>query len=130
MLRAGIKITGFGAVLLLLSSFVACTTGEPTTEDKGFGIADITSNPEEYEGKTVTVSGEYRGWEVGYGSAPVTRSDWVLKDETVGIYVTGKAPSGLDPVKDRGRKITVTGIVKVKDSQAYIEAKIIKVEGG
>ena len=55
---------------------------------------------------------------------PVTRSDWVLKDETGSIYVTGKVSPGLDPVEDIGEKITVYGIVRLKDNQAYIEAKI------
>lgn len=74
----------------------------------------------------VTVSGEYRGWEAGYGSPPVTRSDWIVRDETGGIYVTGKVSPGLDPVEDRGKEITVCGVVKVKDGQTYIEAEAIK----
>ena len=71
------------------------------------------------------MSGEYRGWEPGYGSPPVTRSDWVLKDETGGIYVTSKVSPGLDPTKDIGKRITVSGLVRVKDGQAYIEARAV-----
>ena len=88
-------------------------------------IGDINSDPAGYVGKTVTVSGEYRGWEAGHGSPPVTRSDWVLKDATGVIYVTGMAPSGFDPAADVGEEVTVYGIVRVKDSQAYIEAETI-----
>ncbi len=74
----------------------------------------------------MTLSGEYRGWEAGHGSPTVTRSDWILQDETGAIYITGKAPPGFDPVKDIGKKVTVHGIVRVKDDQAYIEAEIIR----
>ena len=97
----------------------ACAGNERVT------IGDINSDPAGYVGKTVTVSGEYRGWEAGHGSPPVTRSDWVLKDATGAIYVTGMALSGFDPVTDVGKKVTVYGVVRVKDSQAYIEAETI-----
>ncbi len=126
MFRAGLKITGFATVLFLLVSFMACAASEQMTGGEEISIASILSNPTEYEGKTVTLSGEYRGWESGYGSPPVTRSDWVLKDDTGAIYITGKASPGLDPVEDRGQEITVYGVVKVKDNQAYIEAEIIR----
>ena len=126
MFGAGSKAIAFGVVMSLLAFFTACTTGEQTTREEGISISDITSNPTGYEGKTVTLSGEYRGWEPGHGSPPETRSDWVLKDDTGSIYVTGKVSPGLDPVKDIGKKITVDGIVRVKDSQAYIEAKIVR----
>ena len=143
MCRVSLKIASLSTALflLLLLSSAACTTGEEVTAeeqatdgervaggeqvtgDEQITIADIASDPAGYEGKAVTLSGEYRGWEPGYGSPPVTRSDWVLRDETGGIYVTGKVSPGLDPVKDRGEMITVHGVVRVKDGQAYIEAK-------
>ncbi len=129
MFRAGLRVVSFGMILLLLVSAGACAGGGQIIGEEQVAIADITSNPTGYEGQTVTVSGEYRGWESGHGSPPVTRSDWVLQDETGGIYITGKVSPGLDPVEDRGKKITVYGIVRLKDGQAYIEAKIIKGEG-
>ena len=89
------------------------------------GWVDLKHDVSEYAGKTVTLSGEYRGWEPGFGSPPVTRSDWILKDETGGIYITGKAPPGLDPVEDRGTEVTVRGVVKVKDGRAYLEAESV-----
>jgi len=98
----------------------------PDNSNSTISIADIISDPEIYEGKTVILNGEYRGWESGYGTAPVTRSDWVLKDATGAIYVTGLVPSGLDPVDDRGTEVIVHGIVKIKDNQAYIQATEIK----
>ncbi len=144
LLRTGLGIISCGLVLSLLVLPTACLPGEqvnrygitsepteaegkiPTESGEQVTIADIASNPTEYEGKTVTVSGEYRGWESGHGSPPVTRSDWILRDETGGIYVTGKVPPGLDPVEDKGKKITVYGVVRLKGDQAYIEAEIIR----
>jgi len=73
------------------------------------------------------VSGEYQGWSGGYGSPPVTRSDWVITDETGGIYVTGKS-SGLDPVSDKGKKISVVGKVEA-NAQVYLIAEIITIGG-
>ena len=125
MLRISLRIISLGTVLLLLGCLLACAEGMQTASAEGLTIADITSNPTKYEGKTVTVSGEYRGWESGHGSPPVTRSDWVIKDGTGAIYVTGKAAPGLDPTEDRGKGITVYGVVKVKGEQAYIEAEKI-----
>ncbi len=122
----GSKVIAFGVVIPLLGFFTACATAEPIKQEASISVADITSNPTEYEGKTVTLSGEYRGWEAGYGSPPVTRSDWVLKDTTGAIHVTGKMSTGLDPMDDRGKTITVDGIVKVKEGQAYIEAQTIR----
>lgn len=75
----------------------------------------------------VTVSGEYQGWNGEYGSPPVTRSDWVIADETGWIYVTGRYP-GLDPAKDKGKKITVVGKVEAND-QVFFRAETIKIGG-
>ena len=85
-------------------------------------IGSILDNPEKYQGQRVVVSGTYQGMKAEYGSPPVTRSDWVIKDDTGWIYVTGIIPR-LNPYRDIGRSITVYGIVKVTDSgQPYIQA--------
>lgn len=82
-------------------------------------INRIKDNPNAYVGQTVKISGGYRGWETGHGSPPVSRSDWVLRDETGSIYVTGIA--GLRYPEDLGQAIQATGIVRIKDGQPYIE---------
>jgi hypothetical protein len=41
------------------------------------------------------------------------------------IYVTGLLP-GLDPVEDIGLILEVSGMVRVKEGEPYIEAKNIK----
>ena len=99
-------------------------------EDAGkIAIGQIINSPPEFEGKPVTVAGEYRGWQAenGYGP-PVTRSDWVVKDDTGWIYVTGEGP-GVDPTQDIGCPIEVRGMVRVTDQGVpYIEAKNAKVK--
>lgn len=92
-------------------------------------IADIWAEPSAYEGLTVTVSGEYRGWESGHGSPPVTRNDWVIQDDTGSIYVTGSTLR-LNYPDDVGKPIRITGVVRLKGEQAYIEAKGIGHSGG
>lgn len=86
-------------------------------------IGNLKKNPSLYLGKTVTVKGEYRGWKAECGPPPVTRSDWGVRDETGTIYVTGKPASHLDPYKDIGRKITVTGTFHLKKNP-YAHLKI------
>lgn len=73
----------------------------------------------------MVVSGEYQGWNAEYGSPPVTRSDWVISDETGWIYVSGRYP-GLDPVRDKGKELTVVGKVEAKD-QVYLKAEKITI---
>lgn len=87
-------------------------------------ISEIIEDPTAYIGKEAAIAGEYRGWqsEEGYGP-PVTRSDWVIRDESGEIYVTGKLP-GFDPVKDIGKNIKVKGVVKIdRNGRPYIDAK-------
>jgi hypothetical protein len=89
-------------------------------------IGDIIANPAKYQFGLVTVIGEYRGWQ-GEGTAPpVTYSDWVIKDDTGLIYVTGLLP-GFDPVEDIGLILEVSGMVGVKEGESYIEAKSVKI---
>ena len=127
--RVNAVASACGLVLFLMVSAAACTGSEQTAGTGGVSIADITSNPAEYEGKTVTLTGEYRGWEPGHGSPPVTRSDWVLKDESGAIYVSGRVSPGLDPVEDCGRELTVRGIIRVINNQAYLQAQLITESG-
>jgi len=93
-------------------------------------IADIRSTPAAYEGKIVTIEGEYQGWKGGFGGPPVTRSDWLVQDTTGWLYVTAK-PSGLDPLTDVGHPIKVTGLVRMtKDGEPYLYAQEIEIKTG
>lgn len=88
-------------------------------------ISDIVKDIKNYLGKKVLITGEFRGWEGSAGPPPVTRSDWVIKDETGYIYVLGAPP--FNPIEDKGKKILIIGTLKVSKSNIpYIEPIIIE----
>jgi hypothetical protein len=97
---------------------------------------DILADPKGFEGRSVTLVGYYRGWdllgEVGSGP-PVTRSDWVIRDGGGAIYVrAGLAVEGDIPLNPGSREDTekvlrVTGIVRVTgEGRPYIEPQRIE----
>lgn len=83
-------------------------------------LETVMVHHESYIGQTVTIWGQYRGWEQGYGAPPVTKSDWVLKRGEHAIYVTGDS-LGLRHPDNIGVWVKVTGIVRVKNGVPYIE---------
>ena len=136
----------FVTVSLLTASAAACQptatpgiTLPPATPSLAFTrvVQDILADPNAFEGQPVSVVGYYRGWDLlgEAGSAPpVTRSDWVVRDETGAIYVlAGLAVEGeinLNPgsTQDTTRVVRVTGVVRVTDAgQPYIEPTRIEV---
>lgn len=94
-------------------------------------VQDILSNPANYLGQQVIVVGYYRGWNLlgeASGQSPITRSDWVIKDNSGAIYVSagGDLPgiSNLVPgsLKDTTKVLRLTGVVRqTKAGQPYIE---------
>jgi len=117
----------FLAVLLVTACQQAPPSPVPLAKPS---IGDIRGAPTAYEGKVVTIEGKYQGWKGGFGSPPVTRSDWLLQDATGWLYVTGK-PAGLDPLSDVGRPIKVTGLVKItKGGEPYLSAQEIVIKAG
>lgn len=58
-------------------------------------IGPILANPDKWLGQNVRIVGYYEGWDV-FGSAgtapPLTRSDWVVRDESGAMYVGGGNP--------------------------------------
>jgi hypothetical protein len=108
------------------------TPKELTSIIAGF-LSDTAS-----EGRTVTIVGYYRGWDL-LGEAnqppPVTRSDWVIKDKSGALYIqaNGVEIERLDKLgsgeallpSDKGATkhiLRVTGIVRFTPNlQCYIE---------
>jgi len=92
----------------------------------------VIADPLFYQGKSITVVGYYRGWDLLHEtniSPPVTRSDWVVKDATGAIYVNanseGELPNGLLPssLEAVDTILEINGIVRVtKGGQPYIDA--------
>lgn len=97
-----------------------------STEEKSeyTSIQEIWNNPEKYQNQMVTLHGQYQGWHgEGIKHPLITRSDWVIKDDTGAIYVTGKTALKLRPEKDIGIEIIVKGQVLLnKDMVPYIKA--------
>jgi hypothetical protein len=85
-------------------------------------IGDIMRSPETYRGKEVSLSGSFRGWSGAVGPPPVSRSDWVLKDDTGAIYVNGPFPPGcVPPMAGMGSNVRIRGTVRTDArGRAYI----------
>lgn len=94
------------------------------TEYISIPIKEIWNNPEKYQNQMVTLHGQYQGWHgEGIKHPLITRSDWVIKDDTGAIYVTGRTALRLRPEKDIGIEIIVKGQVLLnKDMVPYIKA--------
>jgi len=125
---------------LLLAALCACCAGQPASpaaETPGFTqiVGQILDDPEGFAGQKVQVIGYFRGWDLlkeAEGESPVTRSDWVVKDDSGAIYVTvgGETTGSLSPgeMADTEKVIRVAGIVRLADSgQPYIEPTTVEV---
>jgi hypothetical protein len=94
-------------------------------------IEDLVTKPERYEGRTVTVRGQFRGENL-FGDLPSSSrnrsSDWVIKDDVFAVWVTGRKPKGsgfsLDGSlkRDSGKWLQVTGRVRVSRGVVTLEA--------
>ena len=94
-------------------------------------IGNILSSPELYTGKQVEIVGYYRGWDLLkeiQSGPPVSRSDWVIADDSGAIYVTGLAPQRLDPSSrnDIDAVIHLTAIVERNQKGTYLNAQKIE----
>jgi len=105
--------------------------GEAEFEIKGsyVKIGSIIAEPESYDGREVKIKGKFIGWsmpEHEIVTPMITRSDWIVEDESGAIYVTGLSSEPLDPTNDVGRRVIVTGIVRLRDGKPYIEGKSLR----
>jgi hypothetical protein len=123
-----------GKCILLAACLVAllaagCQQAAPLPSPPAItSIGDIRAAPAAYDGKVVTIEGEYQGWQGGFGPPPVTRSDWLVQDASGWLYITGK-PAGLDPLADVGQPIKVTGLVRItEDGEPYLYAQEIEIK--
>ena len=74
-------------------------------------IKQVIENAARMNDQQVDLSGSFRGWSGCPASTMITRSDWVLEDETGCIYVTGTFPAGVSPEKAKGERVQVFGRV-------------------
>jgi len=97
----------------------------------GVSLLEIITNPGPYAVKPITVIGVFAGRNL-FGDLPAGSqrmpSDWVLKQETNAVWVTGKQPQGrgwkLDPDYrgDTGKWLQVTGRVEAVNGVTYLRA--------
>jgi len=124
------KNSNIVCLLLVVSAIfwaMACASS-PDVEDttgKVLTINAIKDNPDGYAGKTVLLTGRFKGWEGPCQEAPPkTRSDWMLADDTGCIYVSGRVPKGLRPMSPNDEPVTLTGVVRLtKQGVPYLEAQ-------
>ncbi len=96
-------------------------------------VGTILQAPREFEGRVFDIIAYYRGSNLlgeARGSPPVTKTDWVIADETGALYVTGMRPQGLDPQSraDIWSLVRVRGVVVyVRLGTSYLEARRVEV---
>ena len=95
-------------------------------------VKDLIEWPRFFRARSFILEGEYRGWRAKGLGAPVSagppkhRGDWIFRDETGALYVTGESPKGLDPITDCGRRIRVEGTCGLTDAKVpYVRAQTI-----
>lgn len=86
---------------------------ELANKDTSVTIKQILDEPASCENHDVTVQGLYKGWSGKCESSTMlTRSDWILEDETGCIYVTGRMmPTGSPADQPKGERVLVQGKV-------------------
>jgi hypothetical protein len=114
-------------MLASMTALSACHSvpAQAVVTDAPDSIARIVRLPKEYSARTVTVSGVFAGWNGACrGPVPATRSDWMVEDGGVCLYVTGAMPKGFSaapPKRGIGEKISVTGKVELtQDGRPYL----------
>ncbi|MBU0483455.1 MAG: hypothetical protein KKB30_02940 [Proteobacteria bacterium] len=92
-------------------------------------IAGLKSRSNTYAGQKVLLSGVFKGWKGAcFGAPPVTRSDWMLEDDSGCLYVTGPLPAGLDALKPNSEQIMVKGLVLTdRKGEPYLEAESVTI---
>ncbi|MDL1967046.1 MAG: hypothetical protein LWW97_00510 [Deltaproteobacteria bacterium] len=120
----------FTLIFMILTILISCGRVQSNEQDAPLEytpIGEIWKDIQKYENEVITVCGRYRGWQGGGLKNPlITRSDWVVKDSTGAIYVTGKFPAGLGKNVTLGTEIVVKGqLLLSKDKAPYIKVKKI-----
>lgn len=95
-------------------------------------IAAVIAHPNDYAGREVEIVGYYRGWDLlkeVQGTSPVTRSDWVIADNSGAIYVTGIAPQNLNPASQQDTKtlIRLAAIVEQNQNGVYLRGTSVEI---
>ena len=86
-------------------------------------IKQVIENASRMNEQQVELTGAFRGWTGCPASSMITRSDWVLEDESGCIYVSGVMPEGVSLTKPQGERIQIKGrVIADKNGKAAIKA--------
>jgi hypothetical protein len=125
--------TGQRVVYLLIWGYLGPPDEKPGRRPAAADVTleDLVTKPERFDGKTVTVRGQFRGQNL-FGDLPSASrqrsSDWVLKEDLFAVWVSGKKAKGegwtLDPElkRDTGKWLQVTGRVRVDRGIVTLQA--------
>jgi len=96
-------------------------------------IGEIINSPDQYAGKQVEIVGYFHGWDLLHemqNAPPMTRSDWVIADDSGAIYVSGLFPQGLNSslLADTGTLLRLDATVQSNlAGLAYLEANNVEI---
>lgn len=94
----------------------AAPPSQPASSGRGVTVRAIQENPALFTQKEIVLEGVFRGWTgTCRASSMLTRSDWVLEDESGCIYITGRIPNTLSPAQPKGERVLVRGLVITTD---------------
>jgi hypothetical protein len=93
-------------------------------------IQKVLNNRAQFVNKEIVLEGAFQGWKGKCeDSTPLTRSDWILKDDTGCLYVSGKIPAGVSTTAPRGEILILSGTLKIKEGgKPYFEAKEVRLK--
>lgn len=96
-------------------------------------VGVILDAPREFDGRAFDIVGYYRGANL-YGEArgnpPGARNEWVIADESGAMFVTGAAPSGLNPSSraDAWTLVQLRAVVTyVRLGTSYLEGRRVDI---
>lgn len=115
-------------LLLLFSAAGHASVKACVSVPRVYSIKEIQAFAKSKVGSRVRIKGAFMGWK-SKEPPPITRSDWIIKDNTGEIYVTGSFPGKLSPLDKRhiGKKVIVMGIVS--EAKKDKNTKVIYLKG-
>lgn len=125
----------FFVIAVTLTQAMGCRGGQqPPPAKQGQSQAEkisletVFKNPQAFAEKEIVLEGFFRGWSGRCAdSTPITRSDWILEDQTGCIYVTGRIPAGVSTIRPQGERLILSGRVKIgRDGKPVLEVITVK----
>jgi|CXWL01.1.fsa_nt_gi hypothetical protein len=103
-----------------------------TQLDSSLTVDAVAKEPKSWAGKKVKVEGNFSGWQGKCtGRPPVSRSDWMMENDTACVYVSGRLPpelSSISPARGIGKPIVVMGEVFIDGfGKPYIQSERISI---